>query len=419
MKNKKEFKGFWFFPENPDKVVPGTVKFDPDTSLTLELIGNFFEEKNFLFQRGKRASELILGVDSDGNKVSLINCWIYNHRKAYKSEFSLTEYNINYLLEGIHLSSMIDPIFFQVNFYTDKLNKWFARNNINKSYSFNSDNEINGFNLSYDKSKDRFSFKSRFQNDFFIEIMSDSWQQEKDFNEIIITEIYIVKISRQNPIQFRNFIETVERIILFFELAFTSRIRIQNLYLFPYQPYLKQESDKSIAFYYIQSNNLRIKSPYERPIFSFILVENHFDKILKNWMAIDKRLEPILNYLIKSFQNDHIFDPSNFMIIINSLEAFHRRFRESKKMPLKARLNSIIDEFNAVKIIKRLNIDSFKIEKNRHYYSHFYEEDFEYLYNLDDLFEVTVSLRIILICCVLKHIGFNDDLLNEVHLEIA
>ncbi|MDO9552492.1 HEPN domain-containing protein [Rhodonellum sp.] len=417
MKEKKEFAGFWFLSENPQKIVPGTVKFDPDTSLNLELIGNFFEEKISFFDHGKNYSELIHGVDSEGKKISLVKCRVFNHVKTYKSKFSLTKYKIGYLLEGIHLSSENDKTFFQANFHTDKLNGWFARTNIKNSYTFNSDNEISGFNLSYDKSKDGFSFQSIFQGDFSLEILSNSWQHEKDFDGIDIKEIYTVKIKQNSQISFVDFIESIEKLILFFEFAFTSRVKIQSLYLFPYKSHLKKETDKSIGLYYLQSRNLRPKSPYERPIFNFNLISESFDKILNNWMSIDKRLEPILNYLIKSFQNDHNFDPSNFMTIINTLEGFHRRFRESKKIELKSRLNSIIDEFKTIDIITRLDLDTFKISKNRHYYSHFYEEDYEYLYEIGDLFGITVNLRILLICCILRHIGFDDNLLNNVNLD--
>lgn len=417
MKETREFKGFWFLPENPSTSIAGIAKFDPDNSLTLELIGNFHEDQNLLSHRGRRYSEMIHGIDSEGNKISLVNCRVFNHVKTYKSEFSLTKYNVSYLLEGIHLSSKNDSSFFQANFHTDKLNRWFARNNINNSYTFNSNNEITGFNLSFDKVIDGFSFKSILPNDFRIEIISNSWQQEKDFDGIDIKEIYIVKISIENPIPFIDFIESIERIILFFEFSFTSRVKLQSLYIYPLKVDLNKDFNKSISIYYLQSNNLRPKSPYERPIFNYNLIADQFSPILNNWMEIDKRLEPILNYLIKSFQNDHYFDPSNFMTIINALEGFHRRFRDSKKMELKARLNSIKNEFESINIIKRLEIDSHRIEKNRHYYSHFYEEDYEHLYDMQDLFDITVNLRIVLICCILRHIGFDDNLLDNVSLE--
>jgi hypothetical protein len=417
MKETREFKGFWFIPDNPKKVIPGIAKFDPDNSLTLELIGNFHEDQNLLSNRGRRNLELILGIDSEGNKISLINCRVFNHVKTYKSNFSLTKYKIAFLLQGIHLSCINDHSFFQANFHTDKLNRWFARNNFNNSYTFNSNNEIAGFNLSYDKEIDGFSFKSLLPNDFKIEIISNSWQQEKDFDGIDIKEIYIIKISKETSIPFIDFIQSIERIILFFEFAFTSRVKIQSLYIYPLKVDLNKDFNKSISIYYIQSNNLRPKSPYERPIFNYNLIADQFTPILNNWMSIDKRLEPILNYLIKSFQNDHYFDPSNFMTIINAVEGFHRRFRDSKRIELKVRLNSLVSEFHAINIITRLDIDAHKIEKNRHYYSHFYEEDFEYLYDMDELFGVTVNLRILLICCILKHIGFSDKLLDEVSLE--
>ncbi|PZX50080.1 hypothetical protein LV84_04095 [Algoriphagus ratkowskyi] len=67
------------------------------------------------------------------------------------------------------------------------------------------------------------------------------------------------------------------------------------------------------------------------------------------------------------------------------------------------RIDSILSEFNFLRDIKRLKIDPFKIAKYRHYYSHFYEEDFQYLYKTDDLIDVTFDLRKLLYCWLQFH----------------
>lgn len=418
MNEYKEFKGFWYLPERPETVIPGIAKFDPLKGVTLELIGSLHEEINIFFHRSKSQCELIYGVDSSNKKISLVFCRVTNHQRVYKAKFSLVIYKAQYLLEGIHLKEVNEKIFLRGNFNTDKLNKWFLRNNIKNSYTFNSEEEISGFSISFDSEKDSFVYNLGIDDFWNLEIISKSWQQEKDFNGINIHEIYIVKISSIKQSSFLDVIEKSEKLLLFFELAFTSKVKFVSFYLFDFQPDLDKLGNNSIALYYKQRLGLRDKSPYDRPIFNFDIIESDFNEILTKWMAIDSKLEPILNYLVKSFQNDNYFDPSNFMIIVNALEGFHRRFRESKKMDLRDRLDSLFLEFNSLSDINRLKIDSFKIAKNRHYYSHFYEEDFQYLYSLDDLIDVTFDLRKLLFCCVLRQIGFRDVLLNQISFEI-
>ncbi|WP_075351128.1 ApeA N-terminal domain 1-containing protein [Algoriphagus marinus] len=417
MNDLKEFKGFWCLPEKPETMIPGIAKFDPESGVTLELIGSFHEELNLFFNHNLSSADLIYGVDSNHKKISLVYCDVAKHEKVYKAKFSLIKYRVRYLLEGIHLKDVHAKIFSRGNFNTDKLNKWFLRNNIRNSYTFNSENEITGFSISFDSLKNRFIYDLKIDDFWLLEIVSKSWQQEKDFNGININEIYIIKISSVEPSAFLDIVKKSERLLLFFELAFTSKVKFISFYLFDHEPDADNLGNKSIALYYKQRLGLRDKSPYDRPVFNFNHIENSLNSILCNWMAIDSKLEPILNYLVKSFQNDNYFDTSNFMIIVNALEGFHRRFRNDGHVDLKVRLDFLFDEFQNVIDIGKIKLDSFRIARNRHYYSHFYEKDFQYLYDLQGLVDVTFELRKLLYCCILKQIGFNDALLKNVSVE--
>lgn len=417
MKEQKEFKGFWCLPEKPENMIPGIAKFDPVNGVTLELIGSLHEEVNIFFHRSKSQAELIYGVDSSNNRISLVFCRVKTHQRVYKAKFSLITYVAQYLLEGIHLKEVNERIFLRGNFNTDKLNRWFLRNNIKNSYTFNSEDEISGFSISFDSEKDRFVYNLRIDDFWQLEIISKSWQQEKDFNGINIHEIYILKISSDKPSSFLDVIEKSEKLLLFFELAFTSKVKFVSFYLFDLEPDLGKLGNNSIALYYKQRLGLRDKSPYDRPIFNFDLIEGNFNDILTKWMEIDSKLEPILNYLVKSFQNDNYFDPSKFMIIANALEGFHRRFRNDGQVDLKDRLELLFEEFENVIDIRKIKLESFRIARNRHYYSHFYEKDFHYLYDIQELVDVTFDLRKLLYCCILKQIGFNDSLLKQVSVE--
>ncbi|WP_154853005.1 ApeA N-terminal domain 1-containing protein [Cyclobacterium xiamenense] len=424
MKKKKVFKGFWWLPERPKKLIPGTVNFDPQGKIVLELIGNLHEDENLLIFHSKRRAELIYGIDSSHVKISLLYCSVTNHDKSYRSNFSLTTYRIQFILYGIHLLNINEKIFYKLNFNTDKLNKWFLRSNYKNSYTFNSNNQISKFSISYDSSVDKFLFNVQIDNNFSIEILSNSWQNENEFDDISIHQIYLIKISTIKAITFFEFLEKAERLNLFFELAFASKVSFINLSIFNFQNNQEELKNESITVYYNRVSFLRENAQYDRPIFNFQMIEKKFDKILCNWMEIDSKLLPILNYLVKSFQNDYFFDPSNFMIVVNALEGFHRRFRDKKEnkdkveIPLKDRLNSLVNEFNSIRNFKRLKFNTFLISRNRHYYSHFYEKDFKYLYEMQDLINITFDLRKLLYCCVLREIGFDDELLNMINLEL-
>ena len=42
-----EYEGFWWIPENPNKKVPGILRFRVGDRITLSLLGSFSDEANF------------------------------------------------------------------------------------------------------------------------------------------------------------------------------------------------------------------------------------------------------------------------------------------------------------------------------------------------------------------------------------
>lgn len=69
MNEKFEYQGYWWLPAEPDRRVPGTLKFDPDDGVGLEVFGSLESPKegatNFL------EPELILGLSLNGRLITL------------------------------------------------------------------------------------------------------------------------------------------------------------------------------------------------------------------------------------------------------------------------------------------------------------------------------------------------------------
>jgi hypothetical protein len=116
----KEYKGFWYSPGKSETMIPGIAKFDPSEGACLELIGSLNEGISLLLNRRNSQAELIHGIDSSNNKISLVFCSVIRHEKNYKSKFSLKNIRFNtYLLVFTLMMSMKrffrEAIFIQIN----------------------------------------------------------------------------------------------------------------------------------------------------------------------------------------------------------------------------------------------------------------------------------------------------------------
>jgi hypothetical protein len=108
------------------------------------------------------------------------------------------------------------------------------------------------------------------------------------------------------------------------------------------------------------------------------------------------------------------------------LEGFCRRFRSKKYrkthgLPerdysdLYAMMGSLLSEFGDIDLIKKCEIDKDAVVDSRNYYSHFMPKD-EGKKVLDgvELYDLTIRLRILLVCCTLNLFGFTNERINEI-----
>lgn len=75
-----EWTGHWWLPEEPDRTVPGVLRYDPDNGLELSLIGGFEErllrrtgDQSFAELEGTKPWPLIMGV-ADNKEITLLDC---------------------------------------------------------------------------------------------------------------------------------------------------------------------------------------------------------------------------------------------------------------------------------------------------------------------------------------------------------
>ena len=98
MTSNFELKGVWFLPYNKEKKIYGTLFYHQSKSTKLDLIGAFDE----LLLGSKY--EIILGITSEGELVTLYECYVSRCNVIRSEDYSTStsEVTTNYILKGIH-----------------------------------------------------------------------------------------------------------------------------------------------------------------------------------------------------------------------------------------------------------------------------------------------------------------------------
>ncbi|MBK6871213.1 MAG: hypothetical protein IPG94_07395 [Kineosporiaceae bacterium] len=126
-----EWTGQWWLPEEPDRVVPGVLRYDPKSGLLLDLIGGFEDRilqqvrPGLVADQGVRTWPMILGV-ADNMKVTLLDCWP-GPTKSYGMRLAGPHKQIIGAMTGligVHLSDLDDAIFTQLRVSVEDLGQW-------------------------------------------------------------------------------------------------------------------------------------------------------------------------------------------------------------------------------------------------------------------------------------------------------
>ena len=131
MKNENEYKGIWWLPEKPEEKIPGTLKFNNDDGVTLDLFGSFKTNKS---RTNKREYEIILESTSNGKWITLYNS--FDIQRGFSTPgFDSCKIFSNLMLIGKeHLEKKSKLKFHKPTIYLKNLDEW-----VNKSEGFKID----------------------------------------------------------------------------------------------------------------------------------------------------------------------------------------------------------------------------------------------------------------------------------------
>lgn len=428
MTEKFEYKGYWFLPGKEDSNVAGILTFSPEEKIVLELIGSFEKEERAInVFLDKESVTVIHGITSDAKKVTLFNCIKYGSFN-FSSSFPITKYNCQYIILGKHMLDFSENLFDSITIDCPDLQSWLFPGIIKQEVEFKNKNEVRSttYTISTDNKVNK-KCEALIDDNSKLTIRGGFSINEDELHTKFTLKQYtyfeIETISEKNNIW--DLLHKSNLFIQFISLAALSPCYITKVTLYDYDNYQEYSDGKKfyhpINLYYVdRKNSINNTNKQKDYLFRYNQISNKFPLIIKAWFNSSVDIAPIRGHLIESIREKSYFSSLDFLIVVQALEGFHRRFvdqpksSKSKKVFLKNRLTALMALFEDVDIIIKTDIDVEEVVQTRDYYSHFFNRcEKPKLKDGIDLYNLAKKLRLLLICCTLHLIGFDNPLINQ------
>ena len=115
--------GVWFTPENPDNRLSGTLSFDPQSGIELELVGTLVESRS---HDNIHEPKFILGLTADGKTITLYHSY-ESSRPMHLPGIPTCKYVVQYVLSGAHFEREEDFVFHSVRGRLRNLETWISK----------------------------------------------------------------------------------------------------------------------------------------------------------------------------------------------------------------------------------------------------------------------------------------------------
>lgn len=415
-------KGYWYLPSKEDQKIAGVLSYEPGEGSKLELFGSL--NGNSVDDHFKNLRDdlnydtpVIYGKTSDNTEFTLFNCLNTRSTRNFSAEFPVTYYSSDLLISGVLLQDIEAEIFDECTFRFTTFSSWLG---------------INGFDFSEILDHENPSYDIKYSNPTSIIIQIDdstdiifefhsmhAYSNDIFYQDLEIAQNAYMKIVSATPRSFAHLKEQIFIFRNFLSLATLSPINIDFVNFYINNEQALKESNSYIrneVYFNYELYPLPKEITQRDFLFTYSLVSDVFTEILRKWFQIKDDIRPILFYLIESIQPVKVFKINNFLNIAQALEGYHRRFCEGNE-----HLNKIIEklvkkfinislvqiEFTNCKVIAKSAYDS------RNYYIHLGKAKYEGTKTGRELYEITIKIRLLLVCCVLNEVGFDNVLINK------
>lgn len=432
---KLEYKGYWWLPSDPNNKVAGVLTYYPNEKIVLELLG-CFGEYSLALLAGNDQEDTIYGKTAENKEITLINN-IRSLKINFSADFPIVRYTCNYMVIGKHVKGLDEKRSYWAMARIPELSFWCKPEAIITTRFFDKNNNLKMTNLSFStefRSKKDVINSVKVNENTIVKIKKNV-QYNGDHFAPEVEQYSYLEIRKNGKTSIKEIVSDIFMFEQFLSLATLSIVKSSKISLFDKSTYQQDGSTRSyreIHFIHAfrERNNLQsAESKMFGNLFDYSTIKDVYPEIIKKWFNEPIELAPIRNHLISSLEKKHLYGSVDFLIVIQALEGFCRRFRSRKYrkehgLPerdfsdLFAMMGSLLDEFGEIDLVKKCNIDVKAVVDSRNYFSHFMpkQKDSKALDGYG-LYKLTMRLRILLVCCVLSLYGFDNSRINEIMKE--
>ena len=433
--DKIEYRGFWFLPSDPENSVAGTVTYYPNERIVLELIGSFGDSLLDVFKDNKEET-ILYGKTSDAKDITLIQCR-QSFSLNFSARFPILRFTCDYMIVGKHILGLDEKCQYWAMVRIPELTYWCHPEAIGLNY-LNGDGEKDisrialSFNIKYRDEENIIDEVQINENTSIVLLRGVNFNESEQRLRPKIEQYTYIEVRKKNTTSIKDLLSDIFMFEQFLSFATLKIVKCSFITLFNqnlYQEVKGRKYYKAIEVIHPFFDRQNIES---KPTKSYDFLFNHttikeiYPEILRKWYNEPMELAPIKGHLISSLEKKKVYSSVDFLIVVQAIEGFYRRFRSAKyrkehniegkaSSKLHPMLTELLSEFSDIDLLKRNTIDIDAVVDSRIYFSHFMPKTSS-LKAIDgwELLEEARKLRILLLCCVLSLLGFNNDQINDV-----
>lgn len=342
-----EIPGNWWLKDEEDLVLSGTLYFSPSEGISLDLLGNFPEEKLI-----NPFGVTLFGESSFGQQVTLHQVFLNQSEKPMSSPHSgVSSYLAHRAYIGHHFNDPKEAQFKQINYYPSYLERWLRFTPIDLEFN------KGGFQITYDH-PETLNFDLTAELDMKIQIRTKGPSIGYSQPKIQFEYQPFVSLFSSKPQSWNNFSEYIVTLNNFFSLIF-----MESVYPLHIEGVLQNNPDTNNKDQNDHKTISILLPLYESPVsegpswfdmlFTYKEVKDEISIYLSNWFEKLENLGPIYDLFFASYGTNRPFPVTMFLNYIQALETYHLRTKSDEADPpeyhrkrMKAILQAVPQEFH-------------------------------------------------------------------------
>jgi hypothetical protein len=398
MTEEFKYKGEFYLPHDKKNTVRGTLIFEPEKGIELDLIGSFGRTHN-------DKQEIIWGILENGKPVTLYNSFITSKQFSFTG-FAIDKYVSNFVFFDIYFNNKNDLKFSKVSTHYSHLDEWL---NIRSGFKIDHDLKNYKVKIEYElPSPINVSLPNNLELTINLTAKGPSLNLVQ--KDALIKQKAFINFETPRKRSFDKILEEIFHFQNFLTLVTQRPIYIKELYGYLRIGNKKQLHKSKIIFkvYNIPKNEKEL-IPMDMLI-PFGYFSNSFNAIIANWFFFKNQLETATDPFFSTYYNPNLYTSDKFLNLIRSMEAFHRDNIQNNATN-RDRFLAVLKEFSIVYnwLLKIKSKPKYvgNILKHRNDFTHsnpvIRSKDKKYL----ELHYISEQLKIIMSCALLHKIGFS------------